>query len=151
MISLNQLDPQYFPLITPILSGLVSLFAAYCGFTWSRRASDKREKQLSEERLISSTLKTRQDAYAKIYEELCVCRSYFELFIESSNEFKEHEDPDKFGPLTLNLAFLKTYRRHEIWIHASTKEKFQLLFDKMSILHNIALYNALHILKIEHG
>ena len=101
--------------------------------------------------MIISNLKTHQDAYAKIYEELCKCKSYYEKFIEAGNEFKENEEPEKFALLTLNNDFLKIYRKHEIWIHVSTRENFQPFFDMISILNNIALYNALHLIKVEKG
>ena len=140
------MNPAYIPLITILISVSASLGGVYMGYKLNKSAALEREEQLSRERVISANFKARQDAYAKVYEELYEYENYFYKFVDYDNEFVEHIDLQKFAPLTPSENFINLYRKHEIWLHESTKKHFQNLFNQASALNNIPL----HIASIEY-
>ena len=87
------MNTVYLPLITVLISVSASLGGVYLAYRLNKSAALEREKQLSRERVISANFKARQDAYAKVYEQLYEYKNYFYKFIDEGNEFVEHIEP----------------------------------------------------------
>lgn len=118
-----------------ILTAIVSIFTFIVGALFEIAREKIRFKQ---ERFMR-TFDEKINAYKKFYAEILEYKSYFELFVDGGNEYKESSDPSEFGPLVSNQKFRNACDLYSFYFSDELKKLSYEALESGEILNTLAL------------
>ncbi|GIP49369.1 hypothetical protein J53TS2_29600 [Paenibacillus sp. J53TS2] len=127
---------------TEVLTSIIGIGGTILGFFLSEVSTYFKRNKDEKERFIMANYTQRQNSYAIMYKALIQYQNYFRKFVEYGNEFVEHEEPEKFGPLSELEKFTHTFEENEIWLHDKTIEELREVLSISSPAINVALLVA---------
>ncbi|MDR0128704.1 hypothetical protein [Priestia megaterium] len=89
-----------------------------------------RERELqSKETFMNNSYERRLEAYSKLFTNLSQSERYFLLFVDSSNELKDHLDPGQFNPFSIRDKLMDAFNEDALWFTKDTEKAFEELLS----------------------
>ena len=122
-------------IIIGIFTACVSIITFIVGAIIESRREKRRFKQEKTMRLLDEKIIAYQNMYAAILE----YKSYFELFIDGGNEYKESADASEFAPLASNQKFRNEYNLYSLYLSEELCKICLNTLENGEILNNLAI------------
>lgn len=122
-----------------IIIAALTVFVSIITFIVTSVLQFIRDKMRNKQEKIMRVLEYQVDAYRQMYNSLLEYRDYFMLFVDSANEFKESEVPEKFSPLECNTKFRNNYNLNKLFFSKTLDDKIINILEHGEILNNLAI------------